>query len=211
MLENIQESHHKPKHFQAQSIFSIVFASLTIILNILILKAYNKNDKFEKGFRDLQIKHSNTFLKDCVEETIKVFLEKSNDSNQTETENMAKKEEKEPSFVSEQNKHNDFGPAFGLEIVKKEQKIDFEQKNIQYDIQPLQRLESCISPAYNYIKPDGLEEEQDQEYNSSLILMMTNTKQWTWFILNYDLLVLQSIWKSPRQHIYWELKYSFTM
>ena len=165
MLEKIKESHPKDKHFQAQSIFGIVIASLTIILNILILRAYNKNDKFEKGFRDLQIKHSNKFLKDCVKEIIKVYLEKSNDSNQTEAENMAKKEEKEPSFVSEQennHNHNDIGP---------------EQKNIPYDIQPLQRLESYVSPAYNYIKPMGLEEEQDQEYNSSLILMMINTKQ----------------------------------
>ena len=170
MLENIKESHHKHKHFQAQSIFGIVLASLTIILNIFILKAYNKNDKFEKGFRDLQIKHTNKFLKYWVKETMKVYLEKINDTNQTEAENMSKKEGDELSIVSEQNNnhnHNDFGPGF-----------DFEQKNIpSYDIQPLQRLESYVIPAYNYIKPKGLEEEQDKEYNSSLILMMTNTKQ----------------------------------
>ena len=105
MLQNIKESHHKNKHFQTQSILGIVFASLTIILNVFILKAYNKNDKFEKDFRDLQIKHSENFIKIWVKETIKSDVEMINDSSLTMAENMVKQRGKEPSCESEQNNH----------------------------------------------------------------------------------------------------------
>ena len=180
MLQNIKESHHKNKHFQAKSIFGIVFASLTIILNVFILKAYNKNDKFEKDFRDLQLKHSKNFIKIWVKDTIKSHVEMINDSSLTLAENMVKQRGKEPSSESEQNNnhnHNDLESGFALEFVQKEQKLELEQKNNLYEPRSLQHQQSCISPPAYYIKPKGLEEEQDQEYNSSLILMMTNIKQ----------------------------------
>ena len=179
MLQNIKESHHNNKHFQTQSILGIVFASLTIILNVFILKAYNKNDKFEKDFRDLQIKHSENFIKIWVKDTIKSHVEMINDSSLTLAENMVKQRGKEPSSESEQNNnhiHNDLESGFPLEFVQTEPKLELEKKSNLYEPRSLQRQQSCISPAY-YIKPKGLEEEQDQEYNSSLILMMTNIKQ----------------------------------
>ena len=150
MLGNIKEGQRKDLH--TLSVVGIVLASITIILNILIIKAYNKNDKFEKDFRDIQLKNSENFLKVWMKDTIKVSVAKTNDSKLIVTEDLVKKEAKEPK----------------LDIV--------EQKNNLYEPQLMKRQQSCVSPAFEYIKPRQLEDEQDQEYNFSLVLMMTRIK-----------------------------------
>ena len=167
MLVNIIEGQRKDLH--ALSIVGIVLASITIILNILILKAYNKNDKFEKPFRDIQLKSSENFVNNLVKDALKVCVAKTNDSKLTVAENLVKKEAK----------------------IQKEPKLKIVEQNINhYEPELIKRQQSCVSPAFEYIKPGELEEEQDQMYNSSLVLMMTSIKMWTSLILSLILLGL---------------------
>ena len=137
------------------SIVGTVLASSTIILNILIIKAYNKNDKFEKCFRDIQLKNSENFVKAWMKDTIKFCVAKTNVSKLIVTEDLVNKEAK-----------GQKEPKLGI----------VEQKNNLYEPQLMKRQQSYVSPAFEYIKPRELEEEQDQEYNFSLVLMMTSIK-----------------------------------
>ena len=86
------------------------------------------------------------------------------------TEDNFKKEEKELNF-EQKDPQNAENPQLD----------NLKQKNNFYE--PCQSLlrQPSVSPAYKYIRPRQLEEEQSQEYNNRLILRMNRIVQWSWF------------------------------
>ena len=144
-----------------------MFASITILLNILILKAYNQNDKFEKSFKEINEKMSQNFIKSLINETSNLSLEIKNDSTPKPAEDNFKKEEKELNFEQKDPQN-----------AEKPQLDNLKQKDNFYE--PFQSLlrQPSVSPAYKYIRPRQLEEEQSQEYNNRLILRMNRIVQW---------------------------------
>ena len=120
----------------------------------MILKAYTKNDKFEKSFREIHEKNFKNFVKIWVNEISNLDLETKNDSKPKPAEDNGKKEEKgsqnaEPKLDNLKQKDNFYEPCRSL------------------------LRHPSVTPAYNYISPKRLEEDQSQEYNDMLILRMT--------------------------------------
>ena len=127
-MDNIKEGQNRDSNFYGKSIAALVLGSMAILINILIIKAYNKNEQFEKHLKDIQEKNSKNCINNLVKGAIEIFEEKT----------LKKEDEKKPDT----------------------------EKNL-YEPQTLQR-QTSVSPAFRYLRPHDLEEDQDREYNSNL-------------------------------------------
>ena len=109
---------------------------------------------------------SQNFVKTWVNETTNFSLEMKNDSTPTPAEDNFKKEEKELNLEQKDPQN-----------AEKPQLDNLKLKDNFYE--PCQSLirQPSVSPAYKYIRPRELEEEQSQEYNDSLILRLNRIVQ----------------------------------
>ena len=149
-------------YLYSQSIIAIVMATLAILLSILILKAYNQNDEFEKSFREFQQKKSKDFTKIWVKDTIMSKYK------------SAEKNGMDLSFDKKQKKNNDYDEFRSLD--NGASKLDLKQKISKSYVPRSLQCQQSVCSAYEYIRPRALEQEQNKEDNKSLMLMVTSIK-----------------------------------